>query len=197
MQWVNKGSLKGPKGDKGAPGAQGPAGPKGAAGVTWFGKKTAGEFYKGSDAPSSNSVGKFDGYLYATRVYNAVWNDYAELFECAERIEPGRVAYAGDDGLVRASGDPSRAVGVASDRYGHLIGGGGDPEDERYVAVALAGRVPVEVEGHAAVGDLLAATRRGTVRAAGPSDRGSVVGKLVGPDPDGREGFANMLAGAS
>ena len=203
MAWVKKGSIRGPKGDRGAAGAQGPAGPKGetgpkgADGVTWRAKKTAGEFYKGSDAPSSSAVGKFDGYLHATRVYNAVWNDYAELFECAEHIAPGRVAYVGDDGLVRASGDPSRAVGVVSDRYGHLIGGDGDPEDGRYVAVALAGRVPVEVEGAASVGDMLAATGRGTARAACPADRGRVVGKLVGPDPDGRDGFANMLAGVS
>lgn len=179
MAWSRTGNIRGP------------AGPNG---VVWAPERTPGEFYKASEAPSSSEVGKYDGYLYATRVYNAVWNDYAELFECAEDVPAGTVAYAGDDGMVRPHGAPRRAVGVASDRYGHLIGGDGDPDADGWCAVALAGRVPVAASGEVRTGDMLAARGDGTVRRASlPEDLGSVVGKCVGPDPGGRDGYVLML----
>lgn len=142
----------------------------------WNDERTPGEFYKNSDAPTSTDVGKFDGYFYATRVYNAVYNDYAELFEAAEPVQVGRVAFMGKDGLVRPDG--TVPVGIVSDRYAHLIGGIGDPDDPHWCAVALAGRVPVE--GTAALGDMLCACKDGTVRPASVNDFGRIVGRCVG-----------------
>lgn len=162
----------------------------------WRAARTPGELYKSSEVPTSTVVGKYDGYLYATRVYNAVWNDYAELFPSASPVAPGSVAYAGDDGRVAPEGEPRRAVGVASDRYGHLIGGLGDPDAEGWCAVALAGRVPLAVSGDVRVGDLVAAAGNGTGRRARmPDDAGALLGKCVGPDPDGRPGYIDVLVG--
>lgn len=161
----------------------------------WKSAKAPGEFYKSDEAPDSDVVGKYDGYLYATRVYNAVWNDYAELFEAAEKIEVGHVAYAKEDGVVVAKGKPSCAVGVVSDRWGHLLGGNGDHNSEDYAAISLAGRVPVKVKGNVSVGDLIAASDDGIAKKAEISDFGCIIGKCVGVDPDGRDDFVLMLVG--
>lgn len=155
----------------------------------WKTVKTPGQFYKAADAPTATDVGKYDGYLYATRVYNAVWND----FEAAENIQVGHVAYVHDDGLVYANGDSSCAVGVVSDRWGHLLGGTGDHESDDYAAVSLAGRVPVMVDGDIHAGDLIAAKENGIGCKASIKDFGHIIGKCVGADPDGRDGFVNML----
>jgi hypothetical protein len=45
--------------------------------------KTAGAFYGGSTAPTDVTTRlNYAGYFYAARVYNAVYNDYAECFNC-------------------------------------------------------------------------------------------------------------------
>lgn len=156
-------------------------------------KKTAGEFYKSDEMPSSTDVGKFDGYLYATRVYNAVWNDYAELFHSKEKIEPGKIAYVDDDGDLVSSGVPNRAIGVVTDRYGHLLGGHGDPNEDGYLPISLAGRVPVAIASHVEVGDMLISDSHGFAQKASFDDFGKIIGKCCGPDPDGREGYVEML----
>lgn len=164
-------------------------------GSVWKNTRVSGEFYKSDDAPISDNVCKLDGFLYATRVYNAVWNDYAELFRSnKDEIDAGCVVYANKDGTVASTGNPRCAVGVVSDRYGHLIGGNGDPHAKGWVPIALCGRVPVKVCGSVNVGDLLAAKSDGSARRARlPFDYGRIIGKCVGADPDGRSGYVDML----
>lgn len=161
----------------------------------WKTTKTAGEFYKASDAPTSTDVGKFDGYLYATRVYNAVWNDYAELFEKGEDIEFDHLAYVKEDGKAYSAGEPSNVVGIVTNNYGHLLGGDGDPDSEDYIPISLAGRVPVEVSEEIKVGDMVAANKNGTCRKATKEDFGCIVGKCIGSDPKNRENYVLVLVG--
>lgn len=162
----------------------------------WKPMKTPGELYKADSAPTSTNVGKYDGYFYATRVYNAVYADYAEYFKHAEPIEVGHIAYASYDG-VKSSGLPKTAVGIVSDRYGHILGGLGDGhDDENFTAVAVAGRVPLHIEGHVELGDLIAATDHGVGKLADNSTpRNEIVGKMVGRDPEGREDYVEVLVG--
>lgn len=165
---------------------------------TWKNAKTAGEFYKADAAPTSTNVGKYDGYLYATRIYNAVWNDYAELFKNKEEIEPNHIAYADKDGYISSKGCPNCAVGIVSNQYGHLIGGNGNPDDKTYTPIALAGRVPLKVSEKIPIGSLVAANEDGTGRKAEiPKDLGSIVGKCIGPDPAGRKNYINVLVGGA
>lgn len=161
----------------------------------WYDERTPGQLYKSDEAPTSSDVGKFDGYLYATRVYNAVWNDYAELFEAGEDLEAGHIAYIHDDGLVYASGTPWQAIGIVSDCYGHLLGGNGDPNDRGYAAVSLAGRVPLEVEGNHTVGDFVYPRRDG--KGSCSDEQPICLGRCVGNDPKGREGYIYVLVGGS
>lgn len=162
---------------------------------TWKTDKTAGELYKSDDAPSSTNVGKYDGYFYATRVYNAVYNDYAELFPCAEQIPVGHLAYSNKDGLV-CNGKPKTAIGIVSDCYGHLLGGNGNPDDENFVPIAVAGRVPLEIDGDIEIGDLVAATSNGRGKKANRfTNQNKIIGKVVGADPRGRSNYKEVLVG--
>lgn len=166
-----------------------------AGGDIWKTTKTAGEFYKADDVPTSTDVGKFDGYLYATRVYNAVWNDYAELFEKGEDIEFDHLAYVREDGKVYSAGESSNVVGIVTNNYGHLLGGDGDPDSKDYIPISLTGRVPVEISEEINIGDMVAANKNGTCRKATKEDFGCIVGKCVGSDPKNRENYVLVLVG--
>lgn len=103
-----------------------------------------------------------DGTLNAPRVYNAVWNDYAELFEKEEDgLEAGDILAWNENGVVKANSEnKATVVGVYSDSYGHLLGGEANKTEqenlEKFVPVGLVGRVGVKVIGTVKKGDLIA-----------------------------------------
>ena len=163
--------------------------------TTWKDVKTEGQFYKSDEAPSSTTVGKYDGYFYATRVYNAVYNDYAELFHCVRPISVGHLAYATKEG-VTCAGKPKTAIGIVSDCYGHLLGGEGNPDDPNFVPIAVAGRVPIEIKGNIEIGDMVQATKNGLGKKAHRfTNRNKIIGKVVGLDPKGRNNYMEVLVG--
>lgn len=165
--------------------------------TTWKDVKTEGQFYKSDEAPSSTTVGKYDGYFYATRVYNAVYNDYAELFHCIRPVSVGHLAYATKKG-VTCVGKPKTAIGIVSDCYGHLLGGEGDPDDPNFVPIAVAGRVPLEIKGNIEIGDMVQATNNGLgKRAHRFTNRNKIIGKVVGFDPKGRNNYMEVLVGGA
>jgi cytoskeletal protein CcmA (bactofilin family) len=124
--------------------------------------KTAGEFYGGAVAPTAANRLNYDGYLYATRVYNAVYNDYAEYFEKGKDIlEPGDIVMLNPDSekeeYIKSTIEHSHlAIGVVSDEYGQCLGGNGDGNDDKnFSPVGLAGRVRVKVTGPVNKGDYI------------------------------------------
>lgn len=75
--------------------------------------------------------------LYASKVYNAVWNDYAECRK-AETLEPGRVIIEDASGEMKLSSERLQPGGsIISDTYGHSMG----YTEECQTPVAVAGRV--------------------------------------------------------
>lgn len=75
--------------------------------------------------------------LYASKVYNAVWNDYAECRK-AETLEPGRVVIEDASGKMKLSSERLQPGGsIISDTYGHSMG----YTEECQTPVAVAGRV--------------------------------------------------------
>lgn len=75
--------------------------------------------------------------LYASKVYNAVWNDYAECRK-AETFEPGRVVIEDASGEMKLSSERLQPGGsIISDTYGHSMG----YTEECQTPVAVAGRV--------------------------------------------------------
>lgn len=126
------------------------------------------------------------GTFSSTKVFNAVWNDYAELFEKEDySVEAGDILAWGDNGVLKASKEnASTVVGVYSDTYGHLLGGKeGNSEEENLVdfaPVGLSGRVYVKVKGTIKKGDLITASDiPGVGEKAETYVPGTVIGKAL------------------
>ena len=121
---------------------------------------------------SSSSNGTFAGSINASgdirgaRVFNAVYNDYAEFFPKKKETitEPGDIIAldenSNEECYVKATSFHSVIVGVHSDEFGHLIGGKQPKENEDYleinkndfIPIGLAGRVKVKFKGIARKG---------------------------------------------
>lgn len=146
-------------------------------------------------APTGTKRLNYSGYLYATRVYNAVYNDYAEYFKKDDmELEPGDVVSINPDGdgyIGSRHAFDELVVGVYSDDYAQCIGGDGDGNDEdKYASVGMAGRVRVKVVGSVRKGQLLVSSVIPRVAAAvHPDDTlipGTVIGKAL-EDHDGND----------
>lgn len=105
--------------------------------------------------------------IFGEKVYNAVWNDYAEFFERGEETEVGDIIAldenSDEERYIKATNESKVIVGVHSDTFAHLIGGENPPEGEdfyeynikKFIPVGLAGRVKVKVVGPIKKGDLI------------------------------------------
>lgn len=131
--------------------------------------------------------------IHADKVYNAVWNDYAELFERGEYTEPGDIialdTLSPTEQYIKADSSSKRVIGVHSDTYGHLIGGEklNNYEDnfEKFIPIGLAGRVNVKVKGKVELGDyIVPSEKKGIGRAYNKDidDRDLIIGYLVEAD---------------
>lgn len=128
------------------------------------------------------------GALTATKVYNAVWNDYAEWFEKAdvnEEIEPGDVCIWTGEGVTRCTERSQKAVvGIYSDSYGYILGGENlenmEDNKEKFVPIGLKGRVNANVIGSVEIGDLITTSMElgcGVVDNHAP--QGCIIGKAL------------------
>lgn len=78
------------------------------------------------------------GYFYAERVYNAVYNDYAEFRKTNNLVKPGQCVYDNDDGSLSISNKfLIPGAQIVSDTYGSCMG----ETDECRTPLAVAGRV--------------------------------------------------------
>ena len=73
-----------------------------------------------------------------TRLYGAVWNDYAEYRETKENIEPGRcVREVGDGLLILTTERLQKGCEIVSDTFGFAIG----KSEKCQTPTAASGRV--------------------------------------------------------
>jgi hypothetical protein len=148
---------------------------------------TAGQWDGGTTTPTGTTRINYGGYLYATRIYGAVYNDYAEFMKMDEALEPGDVVIKNPNGEGYLKSDKlhdKRVVGVVSDSYGHCLGSEKNMSLEENnlinAAIGLAGRVYVKVVGNVEVGDLLVASDyKGVATASTTYVPGTVVGKAL------------------
>lgn len=155
--------------------------PKNEEGQIWINYRTVGNrvtginFGDGTATGNRGSVNMGDlnalsinasGDIRGSRVFNAVWNDYAEYFPKKKETftEPGDIIALDEDSddeyYVKATDSHSVIVGVHSDEFGHLIGGKKPKENEDYleinkedfIPIGLAGRVKVKFKGIARKG---------------------------------------------
>lgn len=133
------------------------------------------------------------GNITDAKTYNAVWNDYAELFERGEQTEAGDIIALDElapvEQYIKADSSSKRVIGVHSDTYGHLIGGEklNNYEDnfEKFIPIGLAGRVNVKVKGKVELGDyIVPSEEKGIGRAYNKDidDRDLIIGYLVEAD---------------
>lgn len=114
--------------------------------------------------PTGTTRYNCEGYLYATKVYGAVWNDYAEYRACDRALIPGMVVVPdGMDDKVCLCGK-RRAAGarVVTDTFGFAIGKTGETD----VPVAVSGRVLAhsdEPVTNLRVGDAVCAGKHGGI----------------------------------
>ena len=129
--------------------------------TTWIRAYNDKNIYTGG----SISVG---GTISGSKVYNAVYNDYAEFFEKEEsiRFEPGDIvalddSRKGEELYVKATDKSKIIVGVCTNEFAHIIGGKAKTIEENekdFVPVSLMGRVHVKVKGDIEVGDKITAS---------------------------------------
>jgi len=78
----------------------------------------------------------YDGYFYATRVYNAVYNDIADFQTLDDLLIPGKCYYDTEDGAkICDERCQESVIGIASDTYGFGVG----QNDLKQVPIAIAG----------------------------------------------------------
>ena len=138
----------------------------------------------------SNGNTSFPGTLTASKIYNAVYNDYAEFFEKAANtaFEPGDIIALDMDSekeqYVKATENSIVIVGVVTDEYAHIIGGEKgslEKNEKKYIPVSLMGRVHVKVDDTVKRGDKITASSiPGIGRKAKPNEH-SIGTALMNP----------------
>lgn len=103
-------------------------------------------FHTGTSEPTGTTRLNMNGYFYATRVYNAVWNDIADFITVEDDtvIEFGKVYVKDKSGHRRSMkyAEPG-ALGVASDTYGFGVG---EKQGKKQVPIAIGGFVLAYVD---------------------------------------------------
>jgi hypothetical protein len=139
------------------------------------------------DKSGTNAVGNIGSASnYFNRVFatatTALYADVAERFEADELLMPGTVVeLGGTKEITRAKHDLTENVfGVISTRPAYTMNGGAG-DDDTHPAVAMTGRVPVQVTGFVRKGDRLVSAGNGIARAAksGEATAFNVIGRSL------------------
>ncbi len=136
------------------------------------------------------------GTLTASKVYNAVYNDYAEFFPRGDDTQRGDIIALDEtsskEQYSKATSSSQCVVGVHTEDFASIIGGRTlSPGDDilkvnlpTYIPVALAGRVPVRMYGKAKKGGwVIPSEMPGVGRMALPGENiTQAVGQIVKDD---------------
>lgn len=141
------------------------------------------------------------------RVFNAVYNDYAENYEkqdILEIIEPGDIIcvddITGKYRKIRTMSDLKLVVGVCSNTYGFLLGGEENLSKEemtlKYIPVGISGRVYVKTDNkNIRPGDLLKpGLDSKATKAYMHNDFGCIIGKALECPKNGKVYMQIMLS---
>ncbi len=145
-------------------------------------------FTLGTTDPTGTTRLNGECYLYATRVYNSFYNDYAEGFIPEKFLDynecKNRIVEVNDYGEIRlASPMSKRCIGIVSDSYGHLVGA---TEEEivasQKIPIGMAGTLFVDSEDTVSydnIGKFICSGEYGKARVLEDSIDGVVVGKII------------------
>ena len=134
----------------------------------------------GTPAPAGTTKAVWDGNFYATKVYNAAWNDIAEFMLRAENSDSGDVIVMTNEGVKKSFKRAQKSViGVNSDTFGFALGA---ENQENKTPIGLAGKVNVKVKEKLKIGDLLVSDCNGFATKASFFDfliPGIIFGKVL------------------
>ena len=130
------------------------------------------------------------GYLYATRVYNAVYNDYAECFDNKEltytEAKNKIVELDENNNTVLAKENSNMIIGVVSDSFGHMLGGTEEEIQEgSKMPIGLAGVLYVDSLDRVDIknrGKFITSGGNGLAKVLDTPISGSTVGKIIDID---------------
>ena len=133
------------------------------------------------------SLNPSTGNISANKVYNAVYNDYAEWFEkddYNDTFDSGDVCIWTGNGVIKSFQDNDTAVvGVVSNSYGHILGGekiqNMENNNKKFVPIVLAGRVKFKVMGIVQIGDILVAGKDGFAIVNNEAKPNMIIGKAL------------------
>jgi hypothetical protein len=116
-----------------------------ATGNQTFKIGSAGTLEYNESSPSGTDILGYNGYFYATRVYNAYLSDYADFIQLAgDDAQPGYCYKATWIGAMQANKRCQEGVlGISSDVYGMAVG---QRKGQRQVPLAVAGWVLAHVD---------------------------------------------------
>jgi hypothetical protein len=160
-------------------------------GTTFFSGNVSVAAIEKTGANAVGNIGSSSNYfnrVFATAT-TALYADVAERFEADELLAPGTVVeLGGSKEITRAKNDLTETVfGVISTRPAYTMNGGAG-DDITHPAVAMTGRVPVQVIGSVRKGDRLVSAGNGVARSAqaGEATAFNVIGRALVDklDPD-------------
>jgi hypothetical protein len=163
--------------------------------VTFSGGITAGT----SILPSSNvavNIGSTSAWfnnIYGTAVH-AQYADLAENYQGDRQYNPGTVLmFGGSQEVTVADADTTRVAGVVSTNPATLMNGG--LVGPNVVPVAFTGRVPCNVIGPVAKGDLMVSAGFGYAKVNNTPQVGSIIGKALEDFPIAGKGVIEVVVG--
>ena len=102
------------------------------------------DYNAGTNSGMTSIYGTADGYWYAARVYNAVWNDYAEHRKTVKDVQLGQVVAENGNGEQHITKYRLEVgANITSDTYGTSM----NETPESKTPIAVAGRVLAYVDG--------------------------------------------------
>jgi len=125
-----------------------------------------GTFNGSSTAPTNTTRLNYEGYFYATKVYNAVWGDIVDFVEFNNniKIEYGKVYTRNECGeVVLTSKYGQSALGIASDTFGIGVG---DKSIPNQIPIAVCGFVLAYVDKQYKFGTPLTPAKNGILTKA-------------------------------
>jgi len=150
--------------------------------------------YTGTTNPTSSTRVNVNGYLYATRMYNAVYNDYAECFDTTIHYNDckNRIIEFNNGKAYLAEAESDKVIGIVSDTYGFILYGSEESIKEGLkVPVGMAGTLKVDSETKVSINDInkfIISGIEGKARVIEKNDIvnhfGCIVGKIIDIDEE-------------
>ncbi len=156
---------------------------------------SAGGFNGGVVTPMAVTRLNYEGYFYATRIYNAVYNDYAEGFIPEIGLKYNeikhRIVEVNEFGKIRLAEENSdKVIGIVSNQYAQLLGASEDEiQNNEKIPVGLVGTLyvdSIEKVDQKNIGSFIYAGNEGKCLVVPKTSiskyQGKIVGKIINVD---------------